>query len=299
MPGVICKRLILKIRKMNDYLTRLTAAVNREIIKGIERQNGTLEAAMHYALSVNGKRLRPLLFLALLDAYHKDSEKYLGLASALEIIHTYSLIHDDLPVMDNDDLRRGLPTVHKKFNEALALLAGDTLLTFAFEKIAAAPLPPEKIVAIIGIITRCIGKDGMAKGQALDLEFRGEVLAIETIHRLKTAELIKGSLLAAAQVIDLNAAQQLLLARAGIAMGLGFQLADDLLDISGDEQKVGKKLNKDRSNQSPNAVLYFGLPAVQAKIDEYYREVLALISELKVDFPPFLLLLENMFYRSQ
>jgi geranylgeranyl diphosphate synthase type II len=284
---------------MSDYLPRLTAALNREIIVGIEPLHGTLEAAMHYALTVNGKRLRPLLFLSLLDAYHKDSEKFLGLASALEIIHTYSLIHDDLPAMDNDDLRRGLPTVHKKFNEAVALLAGDTLLTFAFEKIAAAPLPAEKIVALIGIITRCIGKDGMARGQALDLEFSGDPLAIETIHRLKTADLIKGSLLVAAQVIDLNAAQQRLLARAGIAMGMGFQLADDLLDITGDEQKVGKKLHKDRSNQSPNAVLYLGLPAVKVKIDEYYRETLTLIRELKIDFPPFLFLLESMFFRSQ
>ena len=212
---------------------------------------------MHYALAVPGKRLRPLLFLTLLDACRKDSEKFIGLASALEIIHTYSLIHDDLPVMDNDDLRRGLPTVHKKFNEAVALLAGDTLLTFAFEKIAAAPLPAEKIVAIIGIITRCIGKDGMAQGQALDLEFRGDARTIETIHRLKTAELIKGSLLAAAQVIDLNAAQQELLARAGIAMGLGFQLADDLLDITGDEQKVGKKLNKDQVQPKPQCCFVF------------------------------------------
>jgi geranylgeranyl diphosphate synthase type II len=289
----------LKNRKMNDCLPRLTDALNREILRGIEPRNGTLEAAMHYALTVNGKRLRPLLFLALLDAYGKDSEKFIGLASALEIIHTYSLIHDDLPAMDNDDLRRGLPTVHIKFNEAVALLAGDTLLTFAFEKIAAAPLPADKIVAIIGIITRCIGKDGMAQGQALDLEFSGDTLAIEAIHRLKTAELIKGSLLAAAQVIGLNAAQQRLLTRAGIAMGMGFQLADDLLDITGDEQKVGKKLRKDRSNQSPNAVLYLGLPAVKVKIDEYYREALTLIRELKIDFPPFLCLLESMFFRSQ
>ena len=284
---------------MNDYLPRLTAAVNREILNGIEPRNGNLEAAMHYALSVNGKRLRPLLFLALLDAWRIDSEKYLGLASALEIIHTYSLIHDDLPVMDNDDLRRGLPTVHKKFNEAVALLAGDTLLTFAFEKIAAAPLAAEKTVAIIAIITRCIGKEGMAQGQALDLEFSGDARAIETIHRLKTAELIKGALLAAAQVAGLNAAEQRLLAKAGNAIGLGFQLTDDLLDITGDEQKVGKKLNKDQSNQSPNAVLYFGLPAVKAKIDDYYQEALVLIRELKIDFPPFLFLVESMFFRSQ
>jgi len=139
----------------------------------------------------------------------------------------------------------------------------------------------------------------MAQGQALDLEFAGQTQAIETIHRLKTAELIKGSLLAAALVAGLNAAQQQLLARAGTVMGLGFQLADDLLDITGDEQKVGKKLNKDRSNQSPNAVLYLGQPAVEEKIAGYYRETQSLLNELKIDFPPFLQLLENMLFRSR
>jgi geranylgeranyl pyrophosphate synthase len=251
--------------KTNEYLQRLTAAINREILNGIQPQQGTLAAAMHYALTVQGKRLRPLLFLALLDAYQKDSKRYIGLASALEIIHTYSLIHDDLPVMDNDDLRRGLPTVHKKFNEAMALLAGDTLLTFAFEKIAAAPLPAEKIVAIISIITRCIGKDGMARGQALDLEFRGDAKQITEIHRLKTAELIKGTLLAAAQVAELNAAEQALLARAGMAIGLGFQLADDLLDTSGDERTVGKKLNKDLANQTPTPFCISDKPRSKTK----------------------------------
>jgi geranylgeranyl pyrophosphate synthase len=284
---------------MNDHLQRLTAAVDRELIEQIHPQNGTLEAAMHYALTVSGKRLRPLLFLTLLEACRQEAKRFVGLASALEIIHTYSLIHDDLPVMDNDDMRRGMPTVHVKFNEALALLAGDTLLTFAFEKIAAAPLPAEKTVAIMGIITRCIGKEGMAHGQALDLEFAGDAENIAVIHRLKTAELIKGSLLAAAVVADFESRRRELLARAGIALGMGFQLADDLLDITGDEKQVGKKLHKDSANQSPNAVLYLGLPAVKAKIDEYYREAQGLIAELQIDFPPFLFLMKSMLYRSQ
>lgn len=284
---------------MNDYLQRLTEAVNCEILSGIEPQKGTLEAAMHYALAVPGKRLRPLLFLALVDACGKEAQRFIGLASALEIIHTYSLIHDDLPVMDNADLRRGMPAVHKKFNEAVALLAGDTLLTFAFEKIAAAPLAAEKTVAIVGIITRCIGKQGMAQGQALDLEFSGQADVIADIHRLKTAELIKGSLLAAALVADFASQRQHLLARAGIALGMGFQLADDLLDITGAEEQVGKKLNKDQANRSPNAVLYFGLPAVRKKIDGYYREAQALVGEMGIDFPPFLFLMKSMLYRSQ
>ncbi len=284
---------------MNDYLRHLTAAVDLELLTGLDPRRGTLEAAMHYALTVSGKRLRPLLFLTLLDAYQLGPERFIGLASALEIIHTYSLIHDDLPAMDNDDLRRGMPTVHKKFNEAVALLAGDTLLTFAFEKIAAAPLPAEKVVAVMGIITRGIGKEGMALGQALDLEFSGQADTIADIHRLKTAELIKGSLLAAAVVAGLDRGRQEILGRAGIALGLGFQLADDLLDITGDEKQVGKKLHKDRSNLSPNAVLYFGLEMVQAKIDAYYHDALDLVGELHIDFPPFLSLMKSMLYRSQ
>ncbi len=284
---------------MNDTLQRLTAEVDRELLAGIEPRRGTLETAMHYALTVSGKRLRPLLFLTLLGACGRKPQRYIGLASALEIIHTYSLIHDDLPAMDNDDLRRGMPTVHRKFNEAVALLAGDTLLTFAFEKIAAAPLPAAKVVEIMGIVTRCIGKEGMALGQALDLEFRGQAGSIADIHRLKTAELIKGSLLAAAVTAGFSPGRREILGRAGITLGLGFQLADDLLDITGDEKQVGKKLRKDRSNQSPNAVLYFGLEAVQAEIDARYREALDLVGELGIVFPPFLSLLKSMLYRSQ
>jgi geranylgeranyl diphosphate synthase, type II len=284
---------------MNDTLQRLTVAVDRELLAGIDPQKGTLEAAMHYALTVSGKRLRPLLFLTLLEACRLEAQRHVGLASALEIIHTYSLIHDDLPAMDDDDLRRGMPTVHKKFSEAVALLAGDTLLTFALEKIAAAPLAPAQVVEIMGIVTRCIGKEGMAQGQALDLEFRGDAGAIAEIHRLKTAELIKGSLLAAAVVAGFDPGRRRLLEQAGIALGMGFQLADDLLDITGDEQQVGKKLRKDGGNRSPNAVLYFGLEAVRAGIDGYYREAGERIAELGIDFPPFLALLRSMLYRSQ
>jgi geranylgeranyl pyrophosphate synthase len=284
---------------MNDYLRRLTESVDRELLAGIDPRKGTLEAAMHYALTVSGKRLRPLLFLTLLDACRREAERHVGLASALEIIHTYSLIHDDLPAMDDDDLRRGMPTVHKKFNEAVALLAGDTLLTFAFEKIAAAPLPAEKVVAVMGIITRCIGKEGMAKGQALDLEFTGQAGAVEEIHRLKTAELIKGSLLAAAVVADMDQRRHELLGKAGLALGLGFQLADDLLDVTGDEKVAGKKLRKDDANHSPNAVLYFGQEEVRAEIDARYRQAQQWIGELGIDFPPFLHLMKSMLYRSQ
>ena len=284
---------------MADHLQELAAAVDRELLAGLDPRRGTLEAAMHYALSVSGKRLRPLLFLTLLEACRAEARRYLGLASALEIIHTYSLIHDDLPAMDDDDLRRGMPTVHRRFNEAVALLAGDTLLTYAFEKIAAAPLPPERTVEIMALVTRGIGKDGMAQGQALDLEFRGDAGAIAEIHRLKTAELIKASLLAAAVVAGMTEERRRTLARAGLALGLGFQLADDLLDVTGDEAQAGKKLHKDGAKGSPNAVLHLGLDVVRARIDALDNEARAAIAELGIDHPPFLELARRMLYRSR
>lgn len=283
----------------DDRLARLAAAVDRELLAGLDPARGTLEAAMHYALAVGGKRLRPLLFLSLLEACAVEPLAHLGVASALEIIHTYSLIHDDLPAMDDDDLRRGQPTVHKKFNEAAALLAGDTLLTYAFEKIAAAPLPAEQAVEIIALVTRCIGKEGMARGQALDLEFAGDAAAIGEIHRLKTAELIKGSLLAAAVIARLDGRRRALLEQAGIALGLGFQLADDLLDEVGDETQAGKKLRKDGANRSPNAVLYLGLEAVRAGIDGHYRDACACFARMGIDHPPLLALARGMLFRSQ
>ncbi len=282
-----------------NYLDRLRDAVDIEILKGIDPGKGTLEAAMHYALSIKGKRLRPLLFLTLLDACGRRPLDSIDIAVAIEIIHTYSLIHDDLPSMDNDDLRRGLPTVHRKFNEAVALLAGDTLLTFAFEKIVSAPLPAEKKIRILSIISRSIGKEGMAGGQLLDLEFHGDAGRIQDIHRLKTAELIKGTLLAAAEVADLDESDQAILAEAGLAIGIGFQLADDRLDIVGSEDTVGKKVNKDKLSQRPNAVLYWGMEEVNRRIGECHRLALEAVRRLGIRFLPLDDLLEKMVFRSQ
>ena len=284
---------------MTTNLERLRRTFDRELLKGIDPQRGSLEAAIHYALSVGGKRVRPLLFLTLLEAHGITSAPYLGVACALEMIHTYSLIHDDLPAMDDDDWRRGWPTVHKKFNEAVALLAGDTLLTYAFERLVLTRLPPRQAVAIIAIITRSIGKDGMAGGQTLDLEFHGEAEAVERIHRMKTAELIKGTFLAAAEIIHMNARRKRMLAEAGVEIGIAFQLADDLLDIVGDEKEVGKKLRKDMLNRSPNAALIFGSKPVRTEMAARYRRALAIFKELGITYPPFLRLIRGMVVRSK
>lgn len=284
---------------MNGYINNLTARINESMVDGINPSDGVLEAAMFYALSVKGKRLRPLLFLTLIDAYEKKPIDYIDIACAIECIHTYSLIHDDLPTMDNDDFRRGMPTVHKKFNEAIALLAGDTLLTFAFEKISRSKAEPEKIVNILRILTTGIGKNGMAGGQVLDLEFNGNKNIIFEIHRKKTAELIKASLLCAAEIIGLSHKEKELTAQVGTTIGIAFQMADDLLDIEGDEKEVGKKLKKDQGNQSPNSILYYGKELIKKKIDTDYKKTLASLKELNISFPPFLYLMEKMVYRSK
>lgn len=284
---------------MKEYITNLTAKVDNALPSGLEPSNGVLEEAIHYALSVKGKRLRPLLFLTLIDAYGMNPDDYMDIACAIECIHTYSLIHDDLPVMDDDDYRRGMPTVHKKFNDAIALLAGDTLLTYAFEMISRAGLEPGKIVNILKILTVGIGKDGMAGGQALDLEFKGEKKIIFEIHRMKTAQLIKASLMSAAEVVDMTEDQKTILADAGMTIGIAFQMADDLLDIIGNEEEVGKRLNKDQHNQSPNSVLYYGKDYIEKEIDKAYANTLELLGKLNIDFPPFMFLMEKMVYRSR
>jgi geranylgeranyl pyrophosphate synthase len=284
---------------MNNFIENLRNKIDQSLLNGIDPSKSSLDEAMLYALSVKGKRLRPLLFLTLIEAFEKDSYPYMNIACAIEYIHTYSLIHDDLPIMDNDDLRRGMPTVHKKYNEALALLAGDTLLTLAFELISRADIPDIKIVNILKIITSSIGNNGMAGGQTLDLEFNGSKEIIIEIHRKKTAELIKGTLLSAAEIIDMDDIKKKVLESAGISIGIAFQLADDLLDIEGDESIVGKKLKKDGLNESPNSVLFFGEKFVKDEIDRLYSDTSEQLKKIPVNFPPFLGLIHKMAYRDR
>ena len=222
---------------MKSYFEGLITRIDKALLKGINPQKSSLDKAIHYALSLKGKRIRPLLFLTLIDVYEKNSLDYIDIACAIEYIHTYSLIHDDLPAMDDDDFRRGMPTVHKKYNEALALLAGDTLLTLAIERITLTNLAPETIIHILRILTSSIGINGMAGGQALDLEFKGDKDIILRIHSMKTAELITGTLLAAAEIINMDKNKRKVLAEAGGLIGIAFQMADDLLDIEGNEKE--------------------------------------------------------------
>lgn len=219
------------------------------LLSHIEKNSGTeLEAAMNYSLDADGKRLRPLLLLAVLEAFNEKVEKGYPAAAALEMIHTYSLIHDDLPAMDNDELRRGKPTNHSQFNEAMAILAGDALLTLAFEVITLGQLSAETKVKLVTLLAETSGYKGMVGGQQADIDGEeAELLLadIESIHLRKTGALIKmatvsGGLIAGKETEVLESLENL-----ADELGIAYQIRDDILDVVGSEEDLGKGVATD------------------------------------------------------
>ena len=208
-----------------------------------------LAQAMRYSVMAGGKRLRPVLCLMAAEACGGHSEHALPAACALEMIHTYSLIHDDLPAMDDDDLRRGRPTCHKAFDEATAILAGDGLLTLAFEVIARHVRPAEAAIGCVRVLAEASGPEGMVGGQMADLQAEGRtdgtLEALEAIHRRKTGALLRASLRMGGVVTGASEIELEALDGYGKAVGLAFQIVDDLLDVEGDEAKMGKRVGKD------------------------------------------------------
>ena len=216
------------------------------------RPPARLAEAMRYSLLGGGKRLRPILALMAAEACGADPESPSALAAAcaLEMVHTYSLIHDDLPSMDDDDLRRGRPTCHKAFDEATAVLAGDGLLTLAFEVLARDVRPGEAAARCVLALAEGSGPVGMVGGQMADLQAEGRLDAsldaLEAIHRAKTGALLRASLKMGGIVAGTDRATLDALDAYGHAVGLMFQIVDDLLDVQGDEAKLGKRVNKDQ-----------------------------------------------------
>ncbi|AZO18319.1 polyprenyl synthetase family protein [Mesorhizobium sp. M2A.F.Ca.ET.043.05.1.1] len=239
--------LFLRAAAVETELRRILGArpLTGEIVRP-ER----LTAAMRHGVLNGGKRLRPFLVMESAALFSADNDAALRVAAALECVHCYSLIHDDLPAMDDDDLRRGQPTVHKAFDEATAILAGDALLTLAFDIIAdeATALPADRQVALVLALSRAAGAGGMVGGQMLDLEAernRPDEAGIITLQAMKTGALIRFACEAGAIVAGAPAADRERLAEFGSAIGLAFQLADDLLDLTADAKQMGKATNKD------------------------------------------------------
>ena len=242
--------------------------------------------AMRYGSLGGGKRFRPFLVIESAALFGVPVEQALNAAAALECVHCYSLIHDDLPAMDNDDLRRGRPTVHKAFDEATAILAGDGLLTLAFE-IAAAPdtHPNPAVRADLGLaLARASGVSGMAGGQMYDLEAPGKTLGeaeIRLLQKMKTGALITFGCVAGGILGEASDANLAALRAYGDALGAAFQLADDLLDVEGDAALVGKATGKDSEAGKGTLVSLFGIEAARVKLEELKAEALAALAPFK------------------
>ncbi len=237
---------------------------------------------MRYSLFANGKRIRPVLAYASAEAIGKITEGVDSVAAALECIHTYSLIHDDLPAMDDDDLRRGTPTCHIAFNEATAILAGDALQTLAFQIIAdCTSLSPEAKIKSVSVLSKTSGAGGMVAGQAIDLAAVDQHLSLpelEKMHQYKTGALIKASVLLGATASG-NATDKQLLALEDYAhaIGLAFQVQDDILDVIGDTDTIGKHTGADASHNKPTYVSLLGLEEAKIKAKELHNQAIETI----------------------
>lgn len=259
------------------------ALLESELERELNLENAldkTLAESMRYSLMAGGKRLRPVLLMEAAEAVGGRGEDYIHAACALEMIHTYSLIHDDLPAMDNDDYRRGKLTNHKVYGAGIATLAGDALLTLAFEVILRQKADSETLCRVIREISQAAGPDGMVGGQAIDMESEGKSITmyeLRKMHMGKTGALFRaairsGAILAGAGETELNA-----LTRYAEAFGLAFQITDDILDVIGDENEIGKPVGSDERNHKSTYVTLTSLEkARQLAKDAVDEAVLAL-----------------------
>lgn len=243
-----------------------------------------VKEAMLYSLQAGGKRIRPFIVLQVIRAYNQNYHDYIDIACALEMIHTYSLIHDDLPGMDNDDLRRGKPTCHKQFGEATAILAGDGLLNEAVNIIIKTSLASDLKIALISCLYQASGISGMIYGQELDIENENKKLSIDklnTIHHYKTGKLLScafqlGGLIASPQDVKV-------LKEIGYKVGLAFQIQDDILDVISDSKTLGKPVGSDASNHKETYTTLIGVEASQKEVDKLFKEAIELVYSLSIN----------------
>ena len=261
---------------------------------------GRVKEAMQYSLLAPGKRIRPLLLLTVLKAYGVDFHPYLNQAAAIEMIHTYSLIHDDLPCMDNDDLRRGRATCHKKFDEATAVLAGDALLNYAFEILLKCEIEASIKVDLAFILAFKSGQNGMIYGQQQDIYFENKNPSLEElqdIHLHKTANLLQVPLMMGARIAD--TASISIWEEVGKYLGFAFQIQDDILDVVGNSTKLGKETGSDDKLNKATYVSIVGLEKSRKYVDQYYRKAIELIYGLKMNHGVMLEMFEDLMKRER
>lgn len=260
--------------------------INREIVTYLEKYSGKeMKEPMGYSLKAGGKRFRPLICLLTCHDLGKDYKEALPFAIAIEFIHTYSLIHDDLPSMDNDDFRRGKLTCHKKYDEATAILAGDGLLNLAFEIMLDAlnqNFSKEKLECCL-IIANASGTKGMIRGQALDIKAENSIIEkneLLDIYENKTGKLIIASMLVGAIIGGADEKKIITISKLAYNLGIAFQLQDDILDVIGDEKKIGKPLKSDLKNNKSTYVSLYGLEKAKEDYKALSNDVLEKLEEL-------------------
>lgn len=280
---------MMAVDTFHTYLEEKTAYIEERLIPALEQQGvpSSLYESMKYSLMAGGKRLRPMLVLAVLEALDKPIERGVPFAVALEMIHTYSLIHDDLPAMDDDDLRRGKPTNHKVFGEATAILAGDALLTRAFSHIAEAYRERTDVSAVttvnlIAELGKRAGATGMVGGQMADIEGETRQLELdqlEFIHEHKTGDLLIAALRGGGYLAEASDKQMEALTRYGYCIGLAFQIQDDILNVEGDTAQLGKAVGSDAERQKATYPALLGLAESKQRLAALITEAKAVLAE--------------------
>ena len=273
-----------------DIETLLDNLLGPEAIAEEPARPARLMQSMRYASLEGGKRVRPFLVVESAALFGVPRSRALTVGAALECIHCYSLVHDDLPAMDNDDLRRGRPTVHKAFDEATAILAGDGLLTFAFDILSREEAHPDPAVriALVSALARGAGLGGMVGGQMLDLEAEGRFAGgtalrlgeadVRTLQAMKTGALLRYGCVAGAILGEADGAAREAVTRYGVALGQAFQIADDLLDVEGDPETVGKATGKDAAAHKATLVSVLGMDAAKSKLRMLVQEAEAALA---------------------
>jgi len=269
-------------RSLKAYLSERREAVDAALerfLPSASAPTSKLNEAMRYSVFSGGKRLRPILVLTAYELAGGEGDAVLAPACATELIHTYSLIHDDLPAMDDDDTRRGRPSCHKAFDEATAILAGDALLPLAFEIVAREErLTPERRLAVVAELAAANGLAGMVGGQVADMEGEGTAVtieAVEFVHLNKTARPLRAAVLVGALAAGAPSDDLAALSTFGEKMGLAFQIADDLLDVTGTEEEMGKAVGKDEGRGKLTYPAAVGVSGATARAEELTEEALA------------------------
>ena len=267
-----------------DYLKQKKTVIDAYLEKVLPKEDEyppVIYQAIRYTIFSGGKRLRPILTIAACEALGRDEERALPAACAIELIHNYSLIHDDLPFLDDDEFRRGKPTAHKVYGSAIALLAGDALLTMGFHQLAAMPPIDENAsrkLLIIREISEAVGTRGMIGGQVIDLQSEGEQVGVEIlnyIHSAKTGALLTACVRVGGLLANASSDEMLHLTRYGRSMGLAFQIVDDILDVEGDEKLTGKTTGKDAVRGKATYPAVVGMKRSKEVVEELLQEAVA------------------------